>query len=39
VSYDREGRVLDFGALEVQAVYIPGNIRRPFEYYLANPTK
>jgi hypothetical protein len=34
VAYDARGRVLDFGALEVQAVYISGNIRRPFERYL-----
>ncbi|HET6455760.1 MAG TPA: NotI family restriction endonuclease [Armatimonadota bacterium] len=33
-AYDDRGRVTDFGALEVQAVYISGNIRRPFEYYM-----
>lgn len=27
----------DFGALEVQAVYISGNVRRPFEHYMENP--
>ncbi len=37
-SYDDRGRVLDFGALEVQAVYISGNIRRPFEKYMENPS-
>jgi hypothetical protein len=37
VAYDERGRITDFGALEVQAVYISGNIRRPFEYYLADP--
>ncbi|GHT68034.1 hypothetical protein AGMMS50239_32280 [Bacteroidia bacterium] len=26
VSYDEKGRVLDFGSLEVQAVYISGNL-------------
>lgn len=36
VSYDNEGTILDFGALEIQSVYISGNIRRPFENYLAN---
>lgn len=36
-SYDERGRVVDFGAVEVQAVYISGNIRRPFEYYMADP--
>jgi hypothetical protein len=34
VAYDDRGRVIDFGALEVQAVYISGNIRRPFEYFM-----
>ena len=37
VAYDDRGRLLDFGSLEVQAVYISGNIRRPFEFYLENP--
>ena len=34
VSYDNNGKLLDFGALEVQAVYISGNVREPFEYYM-----
>ncbi|MEZ4865944.1 MAG: NotI family restriction endonuclease [Caldilineaceae bacterium] len=34
VAYDERGRVIDFGSLEVQAVYISGNVRRPFEYYM-----
>ncbi len=37
VAYDDYGHVIDFGALEVQAVYISGNIRRPFEFYMENP--
>jgi hypothetical protein len=37
VAYDELGKVIDFGALEVQAVYISGNIRRPFEHYMENP--
>lgn len=37
VSYDDQGQVLDFGALEVQAVYISGNIRDPFSVYMQNP--
>lgn len=37
VSYDDSGRVLDFGALEVQAVYISGNVRDPFEHFMQNP--
>ncbi|MDP2673505.1 MAG: NotI family restriction endonuclease [Dehalococcoidia bacterium] len=34
VAYDSAGKLLDFGALEVQAVYISGNVRRPFDYYM-----
>lgn len=36
-AYDQTGKVYDFGALEVQAVYISGNIRNPFERYMENP--
>ncbi|MBI3020739.1 MAG: hypothetical protein HYY59_01915 [Candidatus Omnitrophica bacterium] len=39
VSYDDRGKVTDFGALEVQAVYISGNVRNPFEYYMQAPTR
>jgi hypothetical protein len=38
VSYDDKGKVLDFGSLEVQAVYISGNLTGPFTAYLENPT-
>lgn len=38
VSYDDKGRVLDFGSLEVQAVYISGNLTGPFTAYLEDPT-
>jgi len=34
VAYDDEGRIIDFGSLEVQAVYISGNVRRPFTQYM-----
>ena len=37
VSYDDQGKVTDFGALEIQAVYISGNVRKPFEYYMHDP--
>ena len=37
VSYDSRGKITDFGAVEVQAVYISGNVRRPFEAYMGNP--
>lgn len=34
VAYDGDGYVTDFGALEIQAVYISGNVRRPFRTYM-----
>ncbi len=37
VSYDVNGRILDFGALEVQSVYISGNVRRPFQRFIESP--
>jgi hypothetical protein len=37
VSYDGQGKVTDFGALEIQAVYISGNVRKPFAHYMENP--
>ena len=37
VAYDEKDRVIDFGALEVQAVYISGNVRDPFEHYMTDP--
>ncbi|MEI6050935.1 MAG: NotI family restriction endonuclease [Bacteroidota bacterium] len=37
VSYDTRGRILDFGSLEVQAVYISGNLTGPFTAYLEKP--
>ena len=38
VAYDRDsGKIQDFGALEIQAVYISGNVRNPFEYFMKDP--
>lgn len=37
VAYDEQGQVYDFGALEIQAVYISGNVRDPFEHYMRDP--
>ncbi|QIZ71039.1 NotI family restriction endonuclease [Oxynema aestuarii] len=37
VAYDRRGKIIDFGAVEVQSVYISGNIRQPFEVYMNQP--
>jgi hypothetical protein len=39
VRHDTNGKVLDFGAVEVQAVYVSGNIRNPFEYFMQDPEK
>lgn len=36
VAYDQSGKVTDFGSLEVQAVYISGNVRDPFAHYISN---
>ncbi|MDA1274274.1 MAG: NotI family restriction endonuclease [Verrucomicrobia bacterium] len=38
-AYDKAGKVYDFGALEVQAVYISGNVRNLFEHYMEAPAK
>jgi len=37
VAYDDKGKIYDFGALEIQAVYISGNVREPFEFFMKNP--
>jgi hypothetical protein len=37
VAYDDDGKVYDFGALEIQAVYISGNVRDPFDYFMKDP--
>lgn len=39
VAYDNNGKVYDFGALEIQAVYISGNVREPFEHYIKDPRR
>ena len=39
LAYDDIGRVTDYGSLEVQAVYISGNISTPFEHFMENPTE
>jgi hypothetical protein len=39
VAYDSNGDIYDFGALEIQAVYISGNVRNPFEYYIRDTKK
>ena len=36
VAYDDDGKVYDFGSVEIQAVYISGNVRAPFAHYMAD---
>lgn len=38
VAYDDKGRLTDFMSLEVQGVYISGNLRNPFEAYCEQPS-
>ena len=37
VAYDESGQITDFGSLEVQAVYISGNVGLPFKYFMDDP--
>ena len=37
VALDDNDEIVDFGALEVQAVYISGNVKKPFKYYMNDP--
>ena len=39
VAYNDDGQLTDFASLEVQSVYISGNLRNPFEQYLEKPSK
>lgn len=38
VSYNDEGQIIDFASIEVQGVYISGNLRNPFQEYIKNPS-
>ena len=37
VAFDERGQVMDFGALEIQSVYISGNISEAFAWFMENP--
>lgn len=39
VQYNEKGQLIDFSSLEVQGVYISGNLRNPFEEYIKKPSK
>lgn len=36
-QYDSKGHIVDFASLEVQGVYISGNLRNPFQEYMDSP--
>jgi hypothetical protein len=36
VAYNETGQITDFGSLEIQAVYISGNVRQPFAQYMSD---
>lgn len=38
VSYNEEGKITDFASIEVQGVYISGNLRNPFIEYMTSPS-
>lgn len=38
VAYNSKGQLTDFASLEVQGVYISGNLRNPFDRYTSKPT-
>lgn len=37
VKYDESGHITDFASIEVQGVYISGNLRNPFQSYMQQP--
>ncbi len=37
VAYNKQGKITNFGSLEVQGVYISGNLRNPFDAFMRNP--
>jgi hypothetical protein len=37
VAYNDKGQLIDFASLEVQGVYISGNLRNPFDIYINKP--
>lgn len=39
VQYNELGQLIDFASLEVQGVYISGNLRNPFEEYIQKTSK
>ncbi len=38
VKYDESGHITDFASIEVQGVYISGNLRNPFQSFIQQPS-
>ncbi len=38
VQYDNQGKIVDFASIEVQGVYISGNLRNAFSEYMKEPS-
>ncbi|MBQ9434961.1 MAG: hypothetical protein IJU33_02405 [Bacteroidales bacterium] len=38
ISYDEKGQITDFASIEVQGVYISGNLRNPFQQFIEKPS-
>lgn len=36
---DLNNMIIDFGTVEIQSVYISGNVREPFKKYMGNPSR
>ena len=37
IAYDQHGKMVDFGAIEVQTAFISGDARDPFDFYMKDP--
>ncbi len=37
VAYDEYGKMVDFGAIEIQTAFITGDARDPFDFYMKDP--
>jgi hypothetical protein len=37
IAYDDAGKMVDFGAIDIQTAFISGDARDPFDYYMKDP--
>jgi hypothetical protein len=37
VAYDEAGKMVDFGAIDIQTPFISGDVRDPFDFYMKDP--